>query len=132
MACRMIVFILALASMMPAQRRVDPRFTYSRVICVVPFTGSGTAADPKRPEYAPWPVAQIPSGIIAFSWVPSDDGQHAIVEFVANNRSAFQAIFNDQTITVFEKGRATKAAIEAALQQYRKSFNLDQFGTVMP
>jgi len=64
--------------------------------------------------------------------VPSDDGRYAIAEFVAYNRSAFQAIFNDKSITVFEKGSATKAAIEAALQQYRKSFSLDQFGTVMP
>lgn len=102
------------------------------MICVVPFTGAGTATDPKRPEYAPWPVGQNPNGIIAFSYVPSDDGRYAIAEFVAYNQSAFQTILNDKSIVVFEKGRATKAAIETALQQYRKSFKLDQFGTVMP
>jgi hypothetical protein len=33
---------------------------------------------------------------------------------------------------IFEKGVATNASIEGALQQYRKGFRLDQFGTVMP
>ena len=71
-------------------------------------------------------------GIIAFSYVLSDDGQSAIVEFVARSRSAFQPIFNDSSIQTFEEGVVTKAAIQAALQKYRKNFSLNQFGTVMP
>ena len=139
-----LVLLLLTAAGFP-QRRVDPKNTYHRVICVVPLTGSGTAADPTRPKYAPWPlpVQQIqstttqpmpdpPAGIIAFSYVPSDDGRLAIVEFVARARSAFQPIFNDSTIQVFEKGIASKTTIEAALQRYRKDFNLEKFGTVMP
>ncbi len=140
---RLLPAALALASVVCGQRRVDPRNTYYRVICAVPFTGTGTAADPKRPEYAPWPLPvvrnQMPvtpstqdQGIIAFTYLPSDDGHYAVAEFVARNRSAFQAIFNDRTLQVFEKGRDSKAAIEAAMQKYRKNFNLDQFGTVMP
>jgi hypothetical protein len=129
---RFVLCLLAFAPALCAQRHVDPKNTYNRVIAVVSFVGSGTHADPKRPQYAPWPPSQDPKGIIAFSYIPSDDGQHALVEFVARNRSAFQAIFNDKSITVFEKGVASKAAIESALQQFRKNFSLDTFGTVMP
>ena len=132
MVQRLLVALLALASVVCAQRQVDAKFTYSRVICVVPFVGQGTAADPKRPEYAPWPASTNPAGIIAFSFLPSDDGKSAVVEFVALHRAAFQALFNDSSITVFEKGVVSKATIEAAVQQYRKNFNLDTFGVVMP
>jgi hypothetical protein len=70
--------------------------------------------------------------IIAFSYVPSDDGRFAIVEFVARTRSAFQPILNDPTIQTFEKGSVSNTVIETALRKYRKSFSLEQFGTVMP
>src|SRR5690349_24951539 len=46
---------LVLAGVVCAQHRVDPRNTYNRIICVVPLTGSGTPADPRRPKYTPWP-----------------------------------------------------------------------------
>ncbi|MBZ5728602.1 MAG: hypothetical protein LAP87_26925, partial [Acidobacteriia bacterium] len=106
MTQRLLVGLLALAAVMCAQRRVDPRNTYSRAICVVPMTGSGTPADPRRPQYAPWPPSQKPSptGIIAFSHLVSDDGKYALVEFVARDRAAFQAVFNDKSIKFFEKG----------------------------
>ena len=132
MTQRVILTVLALASVVCAQRRVDPRNTYNRVICVVPFVGAGTPADPKRPEYAPWPASQDPNGIIAFFFEPTDDGQLAVVEFVARNRAAFQAILSDKTIVVFEKGVAARANIEAAVKQHRKDFNMDKFGLVMP
>jgi hypothetical protein len=80
----------------------------------------------------PNPVTQSQGSIIAFSFVLSDDGQSAIVEFVAKSRSAFTPIFNDSSIQTFEKGTVSKATIEAALQKYRKNFSLDQFGMVMP
>ena len=115
-----------------AQRHVDQRFTGNRVICVVPLVGKGTAADPKRPEYAPWPVSPDPNGIIAFSFVPTDDGKSAIAEFVARNRTALLPILNDKSVTSFEKGRVSKSAIESALKQFRKDFDLDKYGMVMP
>jgi hypothetical protein len=143
---KITVLLLLLVASASGQRRVDSKNLYHRVICVTPLVGSGTATDPIRPKYAPWPlpVPQVaaskpisrpePSqnGIIAFSFVPSDDGHFAIVEFVARNRTAFAPVFSDRTIQVFEKGKATRAAIEAVLQKYRKSFYLEQFGTVMP
>jgi hypothetical protein len=64
--------------------------------------------------------------------VPSDDGKFALVEYVARDIAAFQAIMGDTSLTVFVKGRDSKAAIEAALQKYKKSFSLDTFGVVIP
>ena len=129
---RLLLGLLVLASVVCAQRRVDPKFRYNRVIAVVPLAGKGTPADPKRPAYAPWPPSKDPNGIIGFTYLPSDDGRFAIVEFVARNRTAFQKLFDDKTIVLFEKGRAAKGAIEAALKQHRKDFDLNKFGMVMP
>jgi hypothetical protein len=124
--------MFALAAIVCGQHRVDPRNTYNRIIAAVPLVGQGTPSDPKRPKYAPWPPSQDPNGIIAFTFQPSDDAQVAVVEFVARNRAAFQAILNDKSVVVFEKGKAVKAVVEAALKQYRKDFDMDKFGTVMP
>ena len=129
---KLMVGFLVLTAVVCAQHRVDPRNTYNRVICVVPFVGKGTPADPKRPMYVPWPPSQDPNGIIAFSFQPSDDGRFAVVEFVARNRVAFEHILNDKTITVFEKGRHTKTEMEGALRQHRKDLDMDRFGMVMP
>ena len=63
---RLVCAVLVLASFSFAQRRVDPRNTYFRIVCIVPLVGSGTAADPIRPQYAPWPASQDPNGIISF------------------------------------------------------------------
>ena len=129
---RVVLGLLVLASVVCAQRRVDPKFRYHRVIAVVPFAGKGTPADPKRPQYAPWPPSNDPNGIIGFTYVPSDDGRFAIVEFVARNRAAFQKLLNDKSIQVFEKGRVSKANLEGPLKHHRKDFDLNKFGMVMP
>jgi hypothetical protein len=128
---RRFLVAVVLAGLAIAQRRVDPHNTFNRVICVVPITGAGTAVDPRRPQYAPWPPSPDPNGIIGYYFVPSDDGKSAVVEFVARNRAALLPILSDKSIKAFEKGRATKSDIEAAVQQSRKDFNLDTFGMVM-
>jgi hypothetical protein len=132
MSFKLCTAALLLGSILSAQHRVDPQNSYSRLICVVPLVGTGSPADPKRPKYAPWPPSQDPNGIIAFTFQPSDDGQLAVVEFVARNRDAFQTILSDKSITVFEKGKATKADIENAVKQHRQDFDMDKFGMVMP
>ena len=104
MSHRILAGFLMFAGVVCAQHSVDPRNTYHRVICVVPMIGSGTAADPRRPQYAPAPGSALPDGIIGFTQVPTDDGKFAIVEFVAQDRKAFQAILADSTVTSFEKG----------------------------
>jgi hypothetical protein len=132
MTQRLLTGLLILAGAVCAQHSVDPRNTYHRVICVVPMIGSGTAADPKRPEYAPAPGSASPDGIIGYTQVPTDDGKFAIVEFVARKRSALQSILADTTITTYEKGTQSASAIESALQKLKKGFSLVQFEVVMP
>jgi len=117
MVKRVFAGLLLVAALGSGQRRVDPKNTYSRVICVVPLVGTGTTDDPKRPQYAPW---------------PSDEGKYAVAEFVSRNRLALQPILNDKTIKVFEEGRQSKASIESAIKPFRKDFDLTKFGMVMP
>jgi hypothetical protein len=141
-----LVFVCALA---PAQRRVDPRNMYERVLAVVPMVGSGTPADPVRPAYAPLPTAtaiasQVPAaatasgviplrqGILAYSYVVSDDGKFALAEFVAADRAAFKALLADTTVTSFLKGRDSIAAAVTLFQTYKQSFTLNMLGAIVP
>jgi hypothetical protein len=127
--------LLLTASICAGQRKVDPRYTYVRIICVVPIVGQGTAADPKRPQYAPAAAVQgMPgrSGIIGFAQQISDDGKYALVEYVARDKAAFQAILSDKQVKVFFKGTDKKDDIEKDLKKYKKDFDLNKFGLVMP
>jgi hypothetical protein len=112
------------------KRAVDPQNVYTHIITVVPFTGKGTYADPKRPLYLPASRASATSrtDILGFTYLPSDDGLFAIVEYVAVNKTALQPILSDKTLTVFQKGVHSQAVIEAAMQKYRKGFSLNHFG----
>ena len=128
----LIVAVLCLAPALPAQRRVDPRYSYHRVIAVVPLVGSGTPQDPIRGKYVPTAqTAGLPgTGIIAFTMEPSDNGKYAIVELVALQRGALaQALADDEPgVLVFEKGVAKPADVEAAIRPFRKDFSLQNFG----
>lgn len=128
----MLLAILALAQ--AQQTRVDPGNTYHRIICIVPLVGSGTATDPLRPQYAPWPpsASSAPTAIISFSHQVSDDGRFALVEFVARDRAAFEHILKDKSVKVFEKGKDKKDDIEKELKKLKQSFNLDKIGAVRP
>ncbi len=128
------VGLLVFASLVYAQHRVDSRNTYQRVVCVVPIVGAGTPQDPKRPQYAPWPLSRARSrtDILAYSHQISDDGRFALVEFVARDRSVFQAIFGDKTLKVFEKDKDKKDDIEKELKKYKKDFDLNQLATRVP
>lgn len=110
------------------QHAVDPSARYHRLICLVHLTGSGTHADPVRPEYVPAPgAAPSRSGILAWSFQLTDDKQMAIVHYVAVDRKAFKAILADTRpeVLVFEIGKDSRAKIEAAMQQRKAGFNLD-------
>jgi hypothetical protein len=99
MRLRQIGVILCLFAPLIAQLRVDPRNLYERLLCVVHMVGSGTADDPRRPAYAPLPPtpgAQLSrDGIIAYTFQLSDDGNFALVEFVAVDRKAFRDLLAD-------------------------------------
>ena len=124
------------------QQRVDGRNLYERLFAIVPVTGKGTWADPKRPLLAPQPSAMGTSraGIIAFHHVDSDDGQWALVEFVATTPAALKNVIaaaNAAGATAagaqfFERGKTTTDQVQAAFQKLRKNFQLNQFMVVMP
>jgi hypothetical protein len=100
-------------------------------MCVLPLTGSGTRQDPVRPDLIPLRKTTdvYNTGIIAWTLINSDDNKHAIVEIVATNRAALQPLLNDKRpdVVVFERGKHTKAEMEAGLQKYRKDFTMDSF-----
>lgn len=108
-----------------------PTETYHRILCVVPLVGTGTRLDPVRPKYASIHTIGAPyhTGIIAWTQMPADDGKHAIVEMVATSLAAFQAILSDTSsdVVVFQRGKQTKAEMEAGIQKWKKDFTLDSF-----
>jgi len=117
-------------------RKVDSRNQHERIIALVPMVGNGTMEDPKRPMFAPRPGevdAGSRTGIVAFHFIPSDDGTMAIVELVARDKAAFAPILASTVsgVLVFQRGQAGRAAIVAALKKYRKDFDLDTFGEVV-
>jgi hypothetical protein len=138
---RLAAILLAVATCLPAQHKVDTRQLYERLYCVVPMIGKGTWADPKRPLYAPSPAqmnAASRTGIIGFTHVLSDDGQFALVEFVARDASAFQHILADingnlnVNVKAFRKGQNKREDIEAEFRKHKKDFSFDHFGVNVP
>lgn len=104
----------------------DPAARYHRLVCLVHLTGSGKPSDPRVPEYVPAAIDPGRTGIIAWSMQLADDGQMAIVEYVAVDRKAFTAILADKRpeIRVFEIGKTPAASIEAAMGEFKKGFTL--------
>jgi len=117
------------------QRHVDPRNTYERVLAVVPWTGSGTRADPKRAMYTPSLAQMSPtsrSGIIGFQCMPSDDGKLALCEFVARDKSAFNQLLADPSAKAFLKGRDKVEDAIAEFTKHSKNFDINRFGVRVP
>ena len=133
-----VLLLLFLCVQLRAQPRVDARNMYERVMAVVPvMVGNGTFDDPKRPMYAPSPADLQTSmttrqGILGFTHVMSDDGQVALVEFVAKDRSAFQAILADPSVKSFLKGRDKREDMEAEFLKHKRDFDFAHFGVRMP
>jgi len=117
---------------------IDLRNTHDRLVAVVPMIGKGTPDDPRRPAYTPGPrkkgdTPSLPS-IIAFSYVMADDGNHAIVEYVAMDRAAFASILADKSPDVksFQRGQQKREDIELELKKHKKDLNLDRLGVRIP
>lgn len=128
MKLHLICPLLVCAVLAPAQNQVDSRNLHERILAVVPLTGAGTYADPRRPMFAPTTGVESKngSGIIEYRWTPSDDGKYAVVEFVALDRKALQPILSDpRTLKAFERGKSKKDDIERELKIYRKDFSLE-------
>jgi hypothetical protein len=128
---RLAAILLAIATRLPAQQKLDTRQLYERLYVVAPLTGSGSWADPKRPLYAPSPAQLNPTvrtGIIGYTYVLSDDGQSALVEFVARDAAAFAHILADTSIKSFRKGKDKREDIEAEFRKHKKDFSFEHFG----
>jgi hypothetical protein len=130
---KFVLCTIILAVLAPAwgQQRVDNANLYPRRLAVVPIAGSGTADDPKRPMFLPQTPADSRdrTGIIAFQQILSDDGNFALVELVAANRSAFAQILasTNPGVKVFEVGKHTQQEIETAFKQYKAAFSFANF-----
>jgi len=134
-----LMVFFALIAPSPGQQRVDSRNLYERITAILPIGGSGTFADPVRPMYTPLPSAlkaaatsRSRTAILGFTYVLSDDGKHALVEFVARDRAAFQQILADPTVKSFVKGKDKREDIEAEFKKYKKDFDFTHFGVRMP
>jgi hypothetical protein len=105
-------------------RPVDPRQTYERVIAIVPMVGSGQPHDPKRPLFSDTP------DLIGYQAELSDNGQFALVEFVARSRTAFARIspVTDARVQVFRKTDGRREDIIREFQKLKAKFNLENFG----
>jgi hypothetical protein len=113
---------------------------YERLICVVPIVGTGTVDDPKRPMFVPLPGHAAadarpskgfsdPPAIVGFHSVLSDDGQSAIVEFIARDRAAFKPILAQPANLLFsaDPHLQPSATLLQQLRKFNKNFNLASF-----
>ncbi|MGH9428437.1 MAG: hypothetical protein ACRD2L_19295, partial [Terriglobia bacterium] len=132
-------FVLGQAAV--AQQRADGRLGYERLVAVVPMVGAGTFEDPRRPAYVPAArdlgKKPQPTDILAFTYQVSDDGQFALVEFVAGHPLAFKAILSESKkdaaiVKAFEVGKAKRSDIEKELRKHKKDLDLDQLGSSLP
>ncbi len=91
------------------------------------MVGAGTASDPKRPLFAPLPWER--SGISGFTYQISDDGQRALVQFVARSRGDLQAIAGSARadVKVFERGKATLDEVQTEFRKIKPGFDVRQF-----
>ena len=127
------------AEVLFAGQRANPGARYERIICVVPMTGAGTVQDPKRPMFTAPPAQSLAAEntdaatsrseanrkILAFQSVLSDDGQSAIVMFVARSRQAFRTILSDpNTIRHFEPDKIAEKDLVQELRKYKRNFDL--------
>ena len=131
---RVIGVIWVLSMELWGQKKVDGRNLYERVLAIVPMAGSGTYADPRRPELTPATLAgpeQVTGkGIIAFSYQVSDDGKMAVVELGARDKAALEAVTRSARpgVQVFERGKGNAAAVEAEIRKHIKDFDVAKFG----
>lgn len=133
----MLVLLSGCSPLYFAQQRVQPRLMYERLIAVLPMAGAGTYEDPRRPLFAPVTSRAggrlSRRGIVGFSYLVSDDGQWALAEFVAVQRSVFRPILESlgPSARVFYRGVSRREDIEQEFRRFKADFNLDQLGVAV-
>jgi len=127
----LVILVFVVANPAFSQQSVDPRNRYERLLAIVPMTGAGTSSDPARPLYAPVPGSEMAKLLIGFSYILSDDGKSALVEFIARDRAAFADILKDERADtkVWQKHETRKDDAEKEFRKLRKDFDINSFGT---
>lgn len=128
--CLLSLLVLGQSVSLQAQQKVELRDFGERVVCIVPVVGEGTPKDPKRPLFVPLPGKEMEeSGILSFSFELASNGQVALVEFVAKDRSALKPILESKRtdIKVLERGKFTKEDLEREFRQHKPDFDADKF-----
>jgi hypothetical protein len=93
--------------------------------------------------FAPIPHQMTPgsrAGIIAFSQVESDDGNFALIEIVAANKSELASITGPIQVQLsavpglqlFNRATTSAATIQSAFQLLKKNFDITKFRVVVP
>lgn len=139
-----LLALFCLVFPLTAQEKVSARFTYHRVICVVPLVSdSGTKVT--HPDFGSISLnsasesqgagqaSSAEEGILAFYSETSDDGHWALAEIVAKDRSVLLPLLSDKRPGVWavEKGTVPRSVIEAHLRQFKKYIDIDNFGAVV-
>ena len=126
-----LVTLLLFVSALAAQRRVDDRNFGERLVVIVPLIGNGTPRNPFRPLFAPTAEeTKAGGGIISYTSVLSDDRKFALVELVATDRKAFEAILKDTRPDVkkFDHTKGSKKEdIELEFRKLKKDFDFAKF-----
>lgn len=128
---RLITLILILAAMpLAAEKPMDKRDRYERLVLVVPLVGAGTRDDPRRPLFVPARPDASRDGLISFHYEISDDGMSAVLELVAASKSAFAPMLNQSRadVKVFEPGKVTKDEAEREIKKIKKDFDIEKLG----
>jgi hypothetical protein len=101
---------------------------YERLVAIVPMVGRGTLDDPKRPLFMPVRQTPGPDSFLSVTYDLSDDGNYAVVEFVAATRRAFAPILaaGRPDVKVFEPGKARKQDAEVEIRKFIKNFDADK------
>ena len=110
---------------------MDDRNFGERLVVIVPLIGDGTPRNPFRPLFAPTTdEMKTAGGIIGYTSVLSDDRKFALVELVATDRKAFDAILKDtrQDVKKFDHTKgSTKEDIELEFRKLKKDFDFAKF-----
>jgi hypothetical protein len=113
---------------------VDDRDLGERLVLIVPVVGAGTRLDPRRPLFVPTPDERLregAAGIVSFTVALSDDKTVALVELVAQDRKAFDAILKETRSDVkrfdLQKGKAKADDIETEFRKHKKDFDFKKF-----
>lgn len=129
---RAIATLAVVLAAMPlgAEKRMDSVDRYERILLSVPLIGTGSYVDPRRPMYIPARFEPSKDGIIEFHFDITDDGKRAIVELVATDRRAFDAILSDKRgdVKIFEPGKQKKEDVEIEVKKEKKDFDMDKLG----